>query len=1158
MNRKSIFLTALSLFIGIWAYANNIGDSPLWLRHQTISPDGNTIAFMYKGDIFTVPTIGGKATQITSHPDYDANPVWSPNGKKIAFVSHRMGSNDIFIVDRQGGSAKRLTTFSGSENIICFRDNSHILFSANIMPTAESMQFPSGTFSQVYEVNTNAGRPVMFSSLPLEDINFSKDGRSFLYQDKKGYENAYRKHHTSPITRDIWLCNLTNENTDKEAESVINVNKAKFTQLTKNMAEDRNPVFSQNNNSFYFLSERNGSFNIYKMDLNDAIKGKDASNINEVIKRNTAPSPSGSAGQGPLPDTHTIGLIQLTHFQKNPIRFLSVDNNGTLCFGYDGEIYTMKEEAEPQKVKIEIVQDEITREVIKKIFSRGADDMAVSKDGEQIAFIYHGDVYVTSEKYNTTKQITNTPQQERDIDFSPDGKSVIYSSERNGLWQVYRTNIVKKDEKIFPYATTLKEECLTNTNYPCFQATYSPDGKEVAFLGNRTGIYVINLKSKNIRKIMDEKYQYSYSDGDQWFEWSPDSKWILSDCIFKGGWNNKDVALINTSGKDEPINLTKSGYNDGNAKWVLGGKAIIWTSDRAGYRSHGSWGSENDIYIMFLDLNAYEKFHMSKEELELLKQSEKDKKEAEEKAKTDKKSKKSKKKDQKDKKSKKDGEQEEVKALKFDIENAEYRIDRLTVNSSFLGDAVLSKDGQKLYYIAKFEGGGDLWMHDLQKDVTKILSKGVGFGSLTMGDKGDIYFMSRRGISKIDPKSGKAKPIKYEGVFDYKPAAEREYMFNHCWSQVKDKFYDPTIRGLDWKEYKTTYAKFLPYINNIEDFSEMLSELLGELNGSHTGSGARISSDCLATASFGVFYDDTYTGDGLKIKEILKRSTFDRIETKVKEGDIIEKIDGKEIKAGQDYFPLLEGKANKEVLISVLNPKTNKTFEEKVKPINGYVVSELLYQRWVERNRNMVEKLSKGKIGYIHIKGMDSPSFRTLYKELLGRNRDKEAIIIDTRHNGGGWLHDDVCTLLSGKIYERFMPRGQFIGKDPYNKWTQPSCMLVCEDNYSNAHGTPWVYQTLGIGKLIGAPVAGTMTAVWWETQIDSRIFFGIPQVGCMDNNNNYLENQLLIPEILIYNTPEEVLNGTDRQIKAAVKTMEEEVKNYNALPPRANTKLVN
>ena len=1073
----------LGAAVYITAMAAQAEEAPLWMRHCVISPDGGQIAFTYKGDIYTVDTGGGKARQITSSRGYDTHPVWSPDGKSIAFASDREGSMDVFIVGRDGGVPRRLTSHSGNGVPVAFRDNDHVLFGAAVMPDAGDMTFPSAQFPQVYEVSTEGGRPVMFSSVPMEDINVSPDGRSFLYHDRKGYEDAWRKHHTSSITRDIWLCTAA---VSRER---------RFRKITTFDGEDRTPVWAQDGKSFYYLSERDGSFNIYRSD----IEGRN--------------------------------ITRLTSHTGHPVRFLSAAKDGTLCYGFNGEIYTLKEGEPAKKVAVSIVADTYDRHLVKQLKSSGATEISVSPEGKEVAFVMRGDVYVTSVEYKTTKQITDTPEQERDIDFSPDGRSIVYASERDGLWQIYQTSLVDKDDKLFTYANDFKEERLVNSSYTSFQPQYSPDGKEVAFLQNRTELRVLNLKTKEVRTVMDGKFEYSYSDGDQWFEWSPDSRWLLSGYIGHGGWNNKDVALVNASGNGEIHNLTQSGYTDGDAKWVLGGKAMIWKSDRAGYRSHGSWGSEDDVYIMFFDLDAYEHFRMSKEETALLEEAEKKEKEDD-----------AKKEDEKKKGKRNAGEKKKkdvVEPLEFDLENCRDRIVRLTVNSSRLGDAVLSAKGDKLYYQAAFEDGYDLWVHDLKENKTSIVMKNIGYGAMMTDKKQENLYLCNSSIRKVNMELGGSKTVEFSATFNYRPYEERQYMFDHIWKQVEDKFYVADLHGVDWKGYYNSYRRFLPHINNNYDFQEMLSEMLGELNGSHTGARYYAPGASFQTACLGAFYDNEYTGDGLKIKEIIAKGPFAVKKTDVTEGCIIEKINGEKISAGADYYPLLEGKAGRKVLLSVYNPKKGKRFEVTVKAISEGEQSDLLYRRWVRRNEQLVEKLSGGRVAYVHVQGMNSPSFRTVYSELLSeKNRTKEAVIVDTRHNGGGWLHDDLVTLLNGKEYQRFVPKGQYIGSDPFNKWLKPSCVLVCEDNYSNAHGFPWVYKELGIGKLIGTPVPGTMTAVWWERQIDPSIVFGIPQVGCMDMRGEYLENKELQPDIEVYNSPEEMLRGEDKQLEAAVKEM--------------------
>ena len=1063
----------LALFAPLAAVSAMAQANPLWMRFPAISPDGKTVAFSYKGDIWTVPATGGQARQITTNPAYEAYPVWSPDSRQIAFASSREGSMDIYVVGRDGGTPRRVTTDSGDEYPMAWRNDSTILLKASIMPKAKSIMFAD--FSQVYEVSSNGGRMRLFSDIPMEDISVGNDG-AMLYHDNKGYEDPFRKHHQSPICRDIWLYKGGN-----------------YTKLTDFAGEDRTPVWGGDANTYYYLSEEDGTFNVYKRRVGETAK------------------------------------TQLTHYKGNPVRYLTRAADGTLCYAYDGAIYTLKEGCEPVKLNLTTVADDGTDKLQRQVLRSGATEFTVSPTGKEIAFVVHGDVYVTSIDYATTKRVTDTPEQERNVSFSPDGRSLVYASERGGLWQIYQTSIVNKNEKQFTYATQLKEEQLVKSSLVDMQPAYSPDGKTVAYIEDRGALKAVDVKTKAVRQLMDGKFQYSYADGDLWFKWSPDSKWLLSNYIGNGGWNNSDIALVPADGSQKITNLTNSGYNDSNGQWVLGGKAMLFMSDRAGYRSHGSWGAEDDAYIMFFDLDAYERFRMGKEERALYDEAQKKEKEENAKKPLIKLPKLGKKKDGDKKKN-------DVKPLKFDLANCRDRVVRLTVNSSHMADAILSPGGDTLYYQARFEGGYDLWKHDLVENKTEIVMKSVGYGLEADKDFKNLYVYNN-GIKQIDLAKNSQKSIDFEANFNYRPYEERAYIFNHVWLQVKDKFYDPKLHGVDWDGYKKTYAKFLPYINNNYDFRDMLSEMLGELNGSHTGSRYYPEGATLKTAALGLFFDNSYDGDGLKVEEVIKRGPFAVRNTGVRKGCIIEAIDGQKIVKDSDYTSLLDGKAGKMTHVSVFDPAKKKHFDVVVRAISRSAQTDLLYRRWVDRNREMVDSLSHGTIGYVHVKAMDSESFRTVFSQLLSDSmRQKKAVIVDERHNGGGWLHDDLCTLLSGKQYAKFIAHGKYIGYDPWNKWVKPSCVMICEDDYSNGHGFPAVYKTLGIGKLVGAPVAGTMTAVWWERMMNGMIF-GIPQVGNQAMDGTYFENKELKPDIEVYNTPADYEKGNDEQLKAAVES---------------------
>ena len=566
--KKLLTCLALSLVA-----ASSYAATPLWLRDVQISPDGTEIAFCYKGDIYKVPSNGGTATQLTTQASYECNPIWSPDSKQIAFASDRNGNFDLFVMSADGGAARRLTTHSASEIPSTFTtDGNYILFSASIQDPANSALFPTSAMTELYKVPVTGGRTEQVLGTPAEMVCFDKSGKTFLYQDRKGFEDEWRKHHTSSITRDVWLYNSEN---------------GKHTNLTAHAGEDRNPVFASDGQTVYFLSERNGgTFNVYS-----------------------------------FPISSPQSLETVTNFKTHPVRFLSMGSNGTLCYTYDGEIYTQKQGDKPQKVKIDITRDD-QNTIADLNFSNGATSATVSPDGKQIAFIVRGEVFVTSADYNTTKQITHTPAREAGLTFSPDNRTLAYASERNGNWELYMAKIARKEEANFPNATTIEEEVLlpsdkTERTYPQF----SPDGKELAFIEDRNRLMVLNLETKKVRQVTDGSTWFSTGGGFD-YSWSPDGKWFTLEFIGNRHDPYSDIGMVNAQG-GKIINLTNSGYTSGSPRWVLDGNAILFITERYGMRAHASWGSLNDVMLVFMNQDAYDKFRLSKEDYELQKELEK-------------------------------------------------------------------------------------------------------------------------------------------------------------------------------------------------------------------------------------------------------------------------------------------------------------------------------------------------------------------------------------------------------------------------------------------------------------------------------------------------------------------------------------------------------
>ncbi|WP_302023039.1 S41 family peptidase, partial [uncultured Duncaniella sp.] len=537
-------------------------------------------------------------------------------------------------------------------------------------------------------------------------------------------------------------------------------------------------------------------------------------------------------------------------------------------------------------------------------------------------------------------------------------------------------------------------------------------------------------------------------------------------------------------------------------------------------------------------------YRLSDEDFALLKEVEKSQKNNKSSASKDDK-KKDKKKDKKDSK-KDDAKKDDTKpadAVNVELDGICDRIVRLTPFSSSLGDNYVDNDGENLYFMSRVDNGYDMWKKNLRKgDVSLFKKMGSGGVALQADAAGKNLFLLGSTLRKMSLPGGNMTTISFNATQEIDPVKEREYMYDFIVDQEAKRFLVKDMFGVDWKGYGENYRKFLPHINNNYDFSELASELLGELNVSHTGSGYRANGSQEPTASLGLLYDLTYTGNGLKVSEILKKGPFDRANSRMTPGAVITAIDGESLNGNTDPLTTLNSRVRTKTLISFTLPSGEKV-EEVILPTNYSAYNTMLYDRWLERNRHIVDSISGGRLGYVHLESMNDESYRAIYADVLGKYADREGIIIDTRFNGGGRLHEDIEVLFSGKKYLTQEIRGVKSGEMPSKRWLRPSIMITGEANYSNAHGTPWMYKHNKLGKIVGMPVPGTMSSVNWVTLQDPSLYFGIPVVGFRTAEGNFLENTQLEPDIKVANDPAKIVKGIDDQLITAVKTLLNDLK---------------
>jgi tricorn protease len=1070
MKKPLLFLFILQITIAVCA------QQPLLLRQPSMSPDGSLIAFSFQGDIWTVPYIGGKATRLTIHEAYESNPIFSPDGKQIAFSSGRFGNNDIFVMPTEGGVPKRLTFHSAEDNIASWTKGDQILFST----AREFRQIER--LSEVYTISSKGGTEMrILDALGYEPV-YSPDGRYIAYV-RGGSNPVARKDYKGSSNRELWLYDTQSKTHHK---------------LNGTATNDISPQWA-NNNTLLFLSSEDGEYNLYRMKF-----------------------------QGDK--TTTAVSEKLTNFKDESIRAYSISADGTsIVLEKDMNLYAMKAEknAAVRKINVEIRADERLDAVEQKILTTEAGEYTVSPNGKLMAFSVRGEIFIKEADREKTRSINASEHAFRDMNptWLNDSALLFCSDRNNGNFDFYLFRSADTSERnIFK---SMKHELvrITNTADDESSASISPDGKKIAYVRGRGTFIVADILSDG--RFGNEKILANDWAPPTGITWSPDSKWLAfakTDLNF-----NQEIFIQAADLSIKPINVSMHPRNDSRPFWSADGTKLGFISNRSVDRS-------SDIWFVWLKKEDWEKVTADWQEREG----------ATAEATTP-------------GRAGATNDRKMVKPVVIDFENIHERLVRVTSLPGDESDLVISKDGETFYYTTNSSNarGRDLYSVKWDgRELKEITKGGANPSGVTMDKEGRYLYFTRGGsLGRIDIRTSATESLPFSAKLRIDYVAERTQVFEEAWRTIRDGFYDPKMHGYNWQQLHDKYKDRCIYASTPTDFRDMFNLLLGELNASHMGLTVpdRVETQREAVGLIGS--ELLPVSGGMKVQHIIPGTPSDKSASKLYEGDIIMAVNGESIQQNDNFYQKLAGLVNEKVLLTVQG--ANGKQREVVMRLTGSLSNDL-YNEWVAGRRKLVDKMSNGKLGYIHIRSMDFPSFEVVEREFTAAGYGKEGIVIDVRYNGGGSTTDYLMTILNYKQHAYVIPRGatddlekdkkKFSDSYPigerlvYAAWTKPSITLCNESSYSNAEIFSHAYKTLGIGKLVGVPTNGSVISTGGRNLMDGsfvRLPFRAWFTKATDKNQ---ELGPAVPNIIVENEPDWISKGTDNQLRVAVETLLKEI----------------
>jgi len=1108
MRATTANVTALLLGLSVIASASTIAaqEKIRLASSPSLSPDGTKLAFSWRGDIWLVGSGGGVARPLTLHEGRDTSPVFSPGGKSIAFNSDRNGAQHAYVVPVTGGSPRQLTFHSeGCRVEGWYPDGASLLINAN----RDHFWKHQERFFRI-DAEKRASEQLLFDDYGRSG-SLSPDGKRLLFT-REGIA-WWRKGYRGSQASQIWLYEIGSK---------------KFRKLVDEPAGARYPLWAPDGKGFYYVGGQSGSFNLWYR----AIQG----------------------GQEK----------QLTQFDDDSVVMPCISADGkTIVFRHLLDLYRFQpgvDEA-PARLNITVRADLVADKTQRRRLDK-AEKVAFSDDGLEIAMISGGDLWVMDTELREPRQVTSTPEEERDPVFAPDGKSILFAGDAEGQSDLWKAECAD-DARYWWQNGDFKLTRLTNNVEVERDLRVSPTGKELAFIRGRGDLWLIGTDGKNERLLFE-----SWNRPD--FDWSPDGRWLvyaLSDDQF-----NRDVWIWPVDGSREPFNLSRHPGNDSNPVWSPDGKAIAFTGRRA--------GTETDIHFVYLTREEDETNSRDRKLREAVEKIEKVRSKPAAQAvaatppatkaegeKPDEKKEDGKEPAQVDEKEEKKEEpkppaasqEKKLPHVRIDFDRIHDRIRRVSIGDTSEDRLFWSYDSKKLAFAAKINGQEGTYTISPPDDLSpKLLSSKTGYDARWI-PRGNQILWRVDGVPGSLAADGKSATFTFAAYQEVDVPARFQAAFDLCWRTMRDFYYDGALNHRNWDEIRRKYAEVARDAADGDGLAEVVSLMLGELNGSHLGFTPRSSSDSTpkdrwseATPHFGLRFASDYPGPGLKVRDVIGGSPADHVKSRILADEVVTAFDGRPIDPAMDLTQVTNGRLDRDVCLTVRNAK-GEDRDVTLRPITYSAARSLLYESWIKQNRAAVAKASDAKLGYLHIRAMDMGSFYRFEHELYDAGAGKDGLVIDVRENGGGSTTDHLLTALTQPAHAITVSRGGTPGypqdRRVYATWDKPIVVLCNQNSFSNAEIFSHAIKTLGRGRLVGTPTAGAVVSTGAASIMDLGTL-RLPFRGWfLLKSGEDMELGGARPHVIVWPNPGEMPQGIDRQLDKAVAVLQGEVKKWNDRP---------